>query len=118
MLNKNDNVVGRYFDIVQDKIKELIAKDNKNFSEEQVEEFNNSIFTQEDEIMADIRNYVDRATLNDLDLNKVAKILYDKFKLQVKNNNFNKDTVNDIPNQLMGERKHIKTFEQFNDNEI
>ena len=43
----------------------------------------------------------------------VAKEIYNQFKSQVKINNFTSDKVNDIPNSMVGERKFIKTFEQF-----
>jgi hypothetical protein len=51
--------------------------------------------------------------MNNLDIKKIAKIIYDKFKLQVKNNIFNQKDSQNVPNKLMGERHHIKTFEQF-----
>ena len=60
-----------------------------------------------------MRQYIDKATMNDLDIKRVAKIIYDKFKLQVKNNIFNQEDRNGVPNPMMGERKHIKTFENF-----
>ena len=110
---RNDDVTKRYFDIVQDRIKKLAIK-NYGFNEEQAQEFNNAMFNQDDiDVMNDIKEYIDKASDNNLDIDKVAKTLFDKFKLQVKNNLFNKDTINDIPNNL-DERKHIKTFEQFN----
>lgn len=116
---ENDAIAERYFDIVQNKIKELAAKNN-DFSEEEAQEFNNAIFNQDDnEVMIQIKEYINKASDNNLDLDKVAKTLYDKFKLQVKNNLFNVDKINDIPNKLVDERKHIKTFEQFNnDNKV
>ena len=45
-------------------------------------------------------------------------MIYDKFKLQVKNNIFNQVDSQSVPNRLLGERKHIKTFEQFYDNKL
>ena len=89
----------------------MISQD-KEIKPKQVEEFNDQIFNQPDEISNEIRNYVDKASNNNLDIQKVAKVIYDKFKLQVKNNVFNQDDVNDVPNP-MTERKHIKTFENF-----
>lgn len=110
----NEDINSRYFDIVQNKIKELAGKD-KSLSEEQADDFNNAIFDQDDgDVMVQIKEFIDKATDNNLNLDKVAKVLYDRFKLQVSNNLFNKDSVNDVPNQLMGERKRIKTYEQFN----
>ena len=110
---KNYDITGKYFDLVQNEIKKLISED-KTINPNQVEEFNKSIFQQGDEVETQIREYIDKASTNNLDIKKVAQIIYDRFKLQVKNNNFNQDKVNDIPNKLMGERHHIKTFEQFN----
>jgi hypothetical protein len=51
--------------------------------------------------------------MNDLDIKRIAKIIYDKFKLQVKNNVFNQKDSQEVPNTMMGERKHIKTYERF-----
>ena len=51
--------------------------------------------------------------MNNLDIDRVAKIIYDKFKLQVKNNLFNQKDAQPVPNPMLGERKHIKTFENF-----
>jgi hypothetical protein len=109
---RNMDVVSRYFDIVQDKIKKLISEDEE-IKPEQVEEFNNEIFNQPEEIEGEMRQYIDKATMNDLDIEKVAKIIYDKFKVQVKNNIFNQKDSQPVPNAMVGERKHIKTFEQF-----
>jgi hypothetical protein len=110
--SKNDAVISRYFDIVQDEIKELISQD-KEIKPDEIERFNNEIFNQPVEIQDKIREYIDTATEKNLDMKKVAKTLYDKFKLQVKNNIYNQDDKQDVPNQLMGERKHIMTFEKF-----
>jgi len=109
---RNADIVARYFDMVQEEIKKLISED-KEIKPSQVELFNQEIFNQPDEITSVIRQYIEKATMNNLDIQRVAKIIYDKFKLQVKNNVFNKDEVNDVPNPMVGERKHIKTFEQF-----
>jgi hypothetical protein len=109
---RNMDVVSRYFDIVQDKIKKLISEDEE-IKPEQVEEFNNEIFNQPEEIEGEMRQYIDKATMNDLDIEKVAKIIYDKFKVQVKNNIFNQKDSQPVPNAMVGERKHIKTFEHF-----
>lgn len=109
---RNYDITGKYFDLVQNEIKKLISED-KTINPNQVEEFNKSIFQQGEEVENQIREYIDKAASNNLDIKKVAQIIYDRFKLQVKNNDFNQDKVNDIPNQLMGEKKHIKSFEQF-----
>lgn len=111
--SKNDAVVSKYFDLVQNVIKELISKD-KDIKSDEIERFNNEIFNQPVEIQDKIREYIDNATEKNLDIKKVAKTLYDKFKLQIKNNLYNQDDKQDVPNQLMGERKYIKTFEIFN----
>ena len=112
MDTKNEDIVSRYFDIVQDEIKKLISED-KEIKPDEVQKFNDEIFNQEEEIQGQMRQYIDKATMNDLDIKKVAKIIYDKFKLQVKNNVFNQDDVNNVPNPMIGERRYIKTFEDF-----
>ena len=111
-LDVDNAVVSRYFDEIQEEIKNLVSQD-KEIKKSELQKFNDEIFNQPEDIQAQIRQYVDKATMNNLDIKRVAKIIYDKFKLQVKNNNFNKDDVNNIPNPMIGERKHIKTFEQF-----
>jgi len=108
---RNEDIVSRYFDIVQQEIKKLISQD-KEIKPNQVELFNNEIFNQPDEIQAEIRQYIDKATMNNLDLKKVAKILYDRFKVQIKNNTFNQTDTQDVPNKLMGENR-IYNFEKF-----
>ncbi len=113
--SKNDAVVSKYFDLVQNVIKELISKD-KDIKSDEIERFNNEIFNQPVEIQDKIREYIDNATKKNLDIKKVAKTIYDKFKLQIKNNLYNQDDKQDVPNQLMGERKHIMTFEKFKNN--
>ena len=112
MDTRNVDIVSKYFDIVQEEIKKLISED-KEIKPGQVELFNQQIFDQPDEIQDEIRRYIDKATTNNLDIKKVAKILYDRFKLQVKNNTFNQDDVNNVPNPMLGERKFIKSFEGF-----
>ena len=108
----NHDLIPKYFDLVQDEIKKLI-QDDKTIKPNQIEEFNREIFNQPDEIKVQIRDYISKASENNLDIKKVAQIIYDRFKTQVKNNHFNQDKVNDIPNQLMGEKRYIKTFEEF-----
>lgn len=118
MLNtRNIDIADKYFDLVQQEIKKLISQD-KEIKPNEVEKFNNEIFNQPEDIKLEIRNYIDKATMNDLDIKRVAKVIYDKFKLQVKNNVFNQTDSQNVPNPLIGERKHIKTFEQFNDNKF
>lgn len=109
---RNDDIVGRYFDFVQNEIKKLIEEDNE-IKPEDVDKFNNEIFNQPEEIQGEMRQYIDKATMNNLDIKRIAKIIYDKFKLQVKNNIFNQKDTQDVPNPMMGEKKFIKTFEQW-----
>ena len=113
MDTKNDDIVSKYFDLVQNEIKKLISED-KEIKSSQIDEFNNEIFNQPEEIQGQMRQYIDKATMNNLDIKRIAKIIYDKFKLQVKNNIFNQKDSQPVPNTMMGERHRIKTFEQFN----
>ena len=110
---RNEDVVSKYFDIVQQEIKKLISEDNE-IKPEQVEVFNQEIFNQPDEIQDQIRQYVDKASTNNLDIKKVAQVIYDKFKLQVKNNIFDQKDTQNVPNPMVGERRFIKSFENFN----
>lgn len=110
--NKNDAIIDKYFDIVQEEIKRLISND-KEIKKDEVDIFNDEIFNQPDDMKAQIKQYIENATENNFDVNKVAKTLYDKFKTQVKNNIFNQKDQQNVPNQLMGERKYIKSFEVF-----
>lgn len=110
--NKNDAIVDRYFDVVQNEIKKLISQDQE-IKKDEIEIFNDEMFNQPDDMKAQIRQYIENATENNFDIQKVAKTLYNKFKIQVKNNVFNQKDQQDVPNQLMGERKYIKTFEGF-----
>jgi len=109
---KNEDIVKKYFDMVQEEIKKLISED-KEIKPEQIQQFNDEIFNQDNEMMAEIQMYIDRASTNNLDIKKIAKTLYDKFKVQVKNNLFNQEDAQNVPNKLMGERKFIKTYENF-----
>jgi len=108
----NYDITSRYFDIVQEEIKKLIAQD-KEIKQDQVEQFNSEIFNQPEEMQSEIREFINKVTTNNLDIKKVAKSIYDRFKVQVKNNVFNNTDAQDVPNPMMGERKFIKTFEQW-----
>lgn len=109
---RNEDIVQKYFDMVQEEIKKLISED-KEIKPEQVETFNNEIFAQPDEMQSEIRKFIQQASTNNLNIKRIAKTLYDKFKVQVKNNLFNQKDSQNVPNQLMGERKFIKTYEGF-----
>jgi hypothetical protein len=118
MINtRNEDIVSKYFDLVQNEIKMLISQD-KEIKPEEIEKFNAEIFNQPDEIRGEIQTYIDKAATNNLDIKRVAQEIYNRFKLQVKNNVFNQKDVADVPNKLLGEKRHIKTFEQFNDNKF
>lgn len=110
---RNEDIVARYFDEVQNEIKRLISED-KDIKPNQIDIFNKEIFNQPDDIKNEIQSYIDKASMNNLDIKKVAKVIYDRFKLQIKNNVFDQVDKQDVPNPLLGERKHIMTFEKFN----
>ena len=110
---RNEDVISKYFDMVQQEIKKLISEDNE-IKPEQVELFNQEIFNQPDEIQEQMRLYIDKASTNNLDIKKVAQVIYDKFKLQVKNNVFDQKDTQNVPNPMLGERRFIKSFENFN----
>ncbi len=64
MLNtRNDDIIGKYFDLVQNEIKQLIAND-QDIKQSQVQEFNDAIFNQDDEIKTQMKQYIDKATMN------------------------------------------------------
>ena len=109
---RNEDIVSRYFDEVQNEIKRLISEDHE-IKPEQVEMFNDEIFNQPDEIQNEIRTYIDKATMNNLDIKKIAKVIYDRFKVQVKNNVFDQKDSQKVPNPMLGERKNVITFEKF-----
>jgi hypothetical protein len=115
---KNEDIIKKYFDLVQDEIKHLISED-KEIKQNQIETFNNEIFNQTDEIKNQIKNFVDRAATNNLDIKRIAKSLYDKFKIQVKNNVFNQTDPANIPNKLMGEKTmNFDDFSKINEIKI
>ncbi len=49
---KNEDIVSRYFDLVQNEIKKLISED-KEIKSNQIDQFNDEIFNQPDEIQAE-----------------------------------------------------------------
>jgi hypothetical protein len=106
----NDAIIDKYFQLVQEEIKKLISED-KEIKPNQVEMFNNEIFNQPAEIQDQIRRYVGDAAEGNLDIKKIAKELYDKFKVQVKNNVFNQNDAQNVPNKLVGEK--TLNFEEF-----
>lgn len=108
----NDDIKDKYFDIIQSKIKELISQDPE-ISTNDVEKFNTEIFNQSSDIQYLIKEYIDKASENGFDVDKVAKTLYDNFKTQVKNNIFAVTDMQNVPNHILGERNFIKTFEDF-----
>ena len=112
LTTKNYDINSRYFELVQDKIKELISED-KEIKPDEVELFNREIFNQNDQILTQIKEFIDKSSMGNLDINRVAKTIYDRFKLQIKNNIFNKDDVNDVPNKLLGENKLINKFDNY-----
>ena len=100
-INDETGEYGRYFSDVQNEIKKLISGD-KEIKSNEVGNFNNEIFTnQTDEKKLEIKGYIDRACDNKLDIKKVAKELYDEFKLQVKNNLFNQKDSQPVPNSML-----------------
>jgi len=106
-----DEVIARYFDMVQNEIKNLAINDPQ-VPQDKVQQLNDEIVTMGD-FDAKLQHYIDDAANNDLDLKMVAKELYDELGSKVKNNMFNQNPVGDVPNPMMGERNHIKTFENF-----
>jgi len=67
---KNADIVEKYFDLVQNEIKKLISED-KEIKPAQVEQFNDEIFNQPEEIQGQMRQYIDKATMNNLDIKKM-----------------------------------------------
>jgi len=117
-----------FFDEVQEEIKKIIEDKNKsdndtqeqnNDNEEHAQKFNDSIFDQPQDTQEIIKDEIDSAAENNENAKDVAKRLVDRFGFQVQNNVFNQEDNQNVPNPMMGERKFIKTYEQFkNDNQI
>jgi hypothetical protein len=113
MITSTDsNIISKYFDLVQQEIKELISKD-KEIKPNEIERFNHEIFNQSDDIKIQIKEFIDGASMNNLNIKNIAKEIYDKFKVMVKNNVFNQDDINDVPNKLLGEKRLITKFNQY-----
>ena len=107
----NQAYIDKYFQAVQDKIKEILTNDKK-LRPEQVQDFNDKIFTQEDyDARKDIETYISGVAENDVDLDYVAQQILDKYYDMVFVSDFSKDTVNDVENPL-DENKLMK-FSQF-----
>lgn len=103
--------IEHYFQQIQERIKELLF-DDSNIKKDDIEKFNNLIFDQNDyDVNKDIQHYVEDSFTNSVDIDIVAKGLIDRFYDKVFLNNFNKDTKNDIPNNL--EERKIMTFEKY-----
>jgi len=112
--NQNEPIIDKYFDMVQDKIKEILTKD-KSLKDADVQKFNDLIFTQNDyEVRKDIQEYINNAANKSVDTEKIANALLDKFYTMVKTNDFNKDTVNDVQNNLQENKfVHLKKYNNF-----
>ncbi len=107
----NQAYIDNYFQAVQDKIKEILTNDKK-IRPEQIQEFNDKIFTQEDyDARKDIQEYVDSTAKNDINLDVVAQQILDKYYDMVFQNDFSQDTINDIENPL--EENKLLKFSQF-----
>ena len=110
----NQAYVDNYFQAVQEKIKEILSKDKK-IRPDQIQEFNDRIFTQEDyDARKDIQDYVDSAAKGDADINVIAQQIIERYYDMVFQNNFNKDTVNDVDNMSdMNNENKLFKFSQF-----
>ena len=120
-------VNGKYFDMVQAKIQEILAQDSEKRkftgkgkfaidSEITPEQFSDLIFNQNDtqkdaDVSLDVKNMIDNAAKHNGDIDKISREILDTYYPRVKNNVDTKDTVNDVPNQL--EERRIMTFEKF-----
>ena len=115
-----DVKVSKYFDMVQDKIKELITQ-NPKYKGVDAQIFNDMMFTQgdspekDDQILYEVKERVKKACEKNEDMDKVAAELLDTFATRVKTNAFDKDKVNDLPNQLQQEKvlRYLKRYENF-----
>lgn len=115
-----DTKVKKYFDMVQDKIKELIGQDPK-YKGIDPQLFNDLMVTQgdspekDDQRMSDFAADIKKACERGDDIETVAKSILDTDATRVKTNAFNKDAINDVPNQLQQEKvfRYLKTYEKF-----
>jgi len=104
-----DEVITKYFDLVQEEIKRLAKEDG--IPEDKIQQLNDDIVDM-GSIDNKLKPFIDQAALNDLDIKKIAKDLYDEIGPKVKNNTFNQNDPQGVPNKLKGERK-IQNFGEF-----
>ena len=109
----NATIVDKYFDMVQERIKDILIKDRK-YSEDDAQKFNDLIFIQNDyETRKSIEKYVGDAVGDKVDIDEVANNLLNKYGQMVQTNNFDKDTVNDVPNQIEEGFRYLKKYNDF-----
>jgi len=104
-----DEVIARYFDLVQEEIKKLAKADG--IKDDKIQQINDEIVNM-GSIDNKLKPYIDQAAVNDLDIKRIAKEIYKDLGPKVKNNLFNQNDPNGVPNKLKGERK-IQNFGEF-----
>lgn len=108
---RRQELVNFYFQQVQEKIKELLSKDDK-VKPEDIQKFNDLVFTQKDyEVRQDLEKYINDTATNNVDVNVVAKSILTKFYNMVFLNDFNQDNVNDLENPI--QERFVKNFQNF-----
>lgn len=115
--------IEKYFNDVQEKIKELVVK-NRKVDQNNVEDYNTDLMSQEPNIQKTIKKMVDENFKSNVDVIKTAQQIIDKyFNHPVVNNdqkipNLNQG-IQDTPNGLSGDRgmntmeRKIMNFGQF-----